>query len=66
MSEFRDPSGAARASPAGGDDVEELVFLYLEEREQGLVRGYEDFAIWYTPGVAAPCRAPTGPLPAWW
>lgn len=21
------------------------------------VRGYEDFAIWYTPGVAAPCKA---------
>jgi len=21
------------------------------------VRGYEDFSIWYTPGVAAPCRA---------
>jgi len=22
-----------------------------------VVRGFEDFAIWYTPGVAAPCRA---------
>jgi len=21
------------------------------------VRGFEDFAVWYTPGVAAPCRA---------
>ena len=21
------------------------------------IRGFEDFAIWYSPGVAAPCRA---------
>ena len=38
MSEIKQDSQAAR------DPVEELVFLYLEEREEGLVRGFEDFA----------------------
>ncbi len=31
-------------SQAGRDPVEEMVFLYLEEREEGLVAGYDDFA----------------------
>jgi hypothetical protein len=38
MSEIKQDSLAAR------DPVEDLVFLYLEEREEGLVRGFEDFA----------------------
>jgi serine/threonine protein kinase len=31
-------------SHAGSDPIEELVFLYLEEREEGLVTGYDEFA----------------------
>jgi len=38
MSDIQQRSQAAR------DPVEDLVFLYLEEREEGLVRGFEDFA----------------------
>lgn len=30
------------------------------------VRGFEDFALWYTPGVAGPCRAiAADPEAAW-
>ncbi len=31
-------------SQPGRDGIEEMVFLYLEEREEGLVGGYDDFA----------------------
>ncbi len=38
MSELKNPSDLPR------DQVEELVFLYLEEREEGLVRNFDEFA----------------------
>ena len=51
MSEFQDRSAAPggghpglKGGAGGRDAVEELVFLYLEEREQGLVKSYDEFA----------------------
>src|SRR5688572_7358094 len=38
------PMSDIRTSQTPRDPVEDLVFLYLEEREEGLVSSYEDFA----------------------
>lgn len=49
----------ARASRPD-EDALRLHPFYRGKIETGLrccVRGFEDFAIWYSPGVAAPCRA---------
>src|SRR5688572_5687241 len=58
----RGPCEPATPSPAMSDfeatrsprdPVEDLVFLYLEEREEGLVKGYDDFARRHTDTSAA-------------
>ncbi len=60
MSEKDDP--AQRASPPPGDADEALrLHRFYGGKMQTLpkcaIRSFADFATWYTPGVAAPCRA---------
>ena len=49
----------AKATKPSGDAME-LHPFYRGKIETALkccVRDFDDFAIWYTPGVAAPCKA---------
>lgn len=46
--------------PGGDAEALRLHRFYRGKLEMGLkcpLRNFEDFALWYTPGVAAPCRA---------
>src|SRR5688572_23747187 len=47
------PMSDIRTSQTPRDPVEDLVFLYLEEREEGLVSSYEDFARRHSDSSAA-------------
>jgi malate dehydrogenase (oxaloacetate-decarboxylating) len=47
-------------SPDGNREALRLHRFYRGKLQTALkcpIRGFDDFAIWYTPGVAAPCRA---------
>ncbi len=58
MSSKKDELIAKAKKP--GQDAMKLHPFYrgkIEVNLKSCVRGYEDFAIWYTPGVAEPCKA---------
>src|SRR5512137_2837438 len=55
-----DPDGAAGRERALGAESQRLHAFYsgkMETVPKCRVRDLQDFALWYTPGVAAPCRA---------
>jgi len=59
MSDKKKEELLARAKKPGQDAMKLHPFYRgkVEVNLKSCVRGYEDFAIWYTPGVAEPCKA---------